>query len=141
MSNLGRAIEIAVSAHAGQPDKGGRPYILHPLWVMNQLRHLGDDYMTVGILHDVIEDSNWTIQMLRDEGFPEHILTALRLLDMNNVDYDLRIREIANNPLAKAVKMKDIEHNSKITRLKGLRKKDHDRMEKYHRAYTFLNTQ
>jgi len=136
---LGKAIEIAVSAHAGQTDKGGQPYILHPLWVMNQVRHLGEDYMIVAILHDVVEDSDWTIEMLGDNGFHTKILHALTLLTHNpKQDYDEYIKMISFNPIAIAVKMKDLEHNSRITRLKGLRKKDFDRLEKYHRAYTYL---
>lgn len=143
MATLGKAIEIAVSAHAGQTDKGGQPYILHPLWVMNQVRHLGEDYMIVAILHDVIEDSHITSKDLMAEGFDTEILFALTLLNFKDVDYDAQIREIASgtrycHDLAKAVKLKDLEHNSRITRLKGLRKKDFDRLEKYHRAYTYL---
>lgn len=136
---LGRAIEIATSAHSGQTDKGGRPYILHPLWVMNKLRHLGDDYMIVGVLHDTIEDSEWTIDQLRSEGFSEEIITAITLLTHEQgQSYDDYIKAISLNPLARAVKIRDLEHNTKITRLKGLRKKDFDRMEKYHRAYVYL---
>jgi hypothetical protein len=139
---LGKAIEIAVSAHADQVDKGGQPYILHPLWVMNQVKHLGEDYMIVAILHDVIEDTKWTLEKLREQGFAGNIIYALGLLDFNNIDYEERIREIALlrnlHPIARVVKMKDIEHNTQITRLKGLRKKDFDRLEKYHRAYTYL---
>jgi (p)ppGpp synthase/HD superfamily hydrolase len=140
---LGRAIEIAVTAHAGQVDKGGRPYILHPLWVMDRVRHLGDDYMIVAVLHDVIEDTDWTIERLRQEGFRNVLLMALELLDFKNVDYDARIKEIGTGTayyhlLAKSIKLRDLEHNTKITRLKGLRKKDFDRLEKYHRAYTYL---
>lgn len=138
---LGRAIEIAATAHAGQIDKGGKPYILHPLWVMNKVRHLGDDYMIVAVLHDVIEDTDWTIEMLRDEGFSHASVNALMYLThgfFSSANYDEYIKLIATNPIAKAVKLRDLEHNTKITRLKGLRKKDFDRLEKYHRAYTYL---
>lgn len=139
MSNLGRAIEIAVTAHAGQVDKGGRPYILHPLWVMDKVRHLGDDYMIVAVLHDVIEDSHWNSGMLKNEGFSHDIVGALMLLTHEpGESYDEYIKHIAFNPIAKAVKLRDLEHNTQITRLKGLRKKDFDRLEKYHRAYTYL---
>lgn len=138
-SLLGRAIEIATLAHSGQVDKGGRPYILHPLWVMNKVRHLGDDYMIVGVLHDVVEDSEWTINELRNEGFSDEVTTALYLLThTKDQSYDDYIKSISLNPLARAVKIRDLEHNTKITRLKGLRKKDFDRMEKYHRAYVYL---
>ena len=139
MNMLGRAIEIAVSAHAGQVDKGGKPYILHPLWVMNQVRHLGEDYMIVAVLHDVVEDTHWTIDALIKEKFNQEVMYALCLLTHDeNLSYDDYIKGISVNPIAKAVKLKDLEHNSRITRLKGLRKKDFDRLEKYHRAYTYL---
>lgn len=136
---LGRAIEIAVTAHAGQVDKGGRPYILHPLWVMDKVRHLGDDYMIVAILHDVVEDSSWTIEELIRFGFNQDTMYALSLLThVKEVSYDDYIKAISTDPIAKAVKLRDLEHNTKVTRLKGLRKKDFDRLEKYHRAYTYL---
>ena len=139
MGNLGRAIEIAVSAHAGQIDKGGQPYILHPLWVMNQVRHLGEEYMIVAILHDVVEDSDWTWDMLIKEKFNTDVIFALMCLTHEDgVNYDAYIRIISECTIARAVKLKDLEHNSRITRLKGLRKKDFDRLEKYHRAYTYL---
>jgi len=136
---LGRAIEIAVTAHAGQVDKGGKPYILHPLWVMNKVRHLGEDYMIVAVLHDVIEDSDWTYEQLVKEGFNQNVMYALyALTHTKEMDYDLYIKNISLCSIAKAVKLRDLEHNTKITRLKGLRKKDFDRLEKYHRAYTYL---
>jgi len=139
MGNLGRAIEIAATAHAGQVDKGGKPYILHPLWVMDRVRHLGDEYMIVAVLHDVIEDSSWTAKQLLEEGFDAEIVFSLSLLTHDkNVEYDTYIKHIALNPFAKAVKLRDLEHNTKVTRLKGLRKKDFDRLEKYHKAYTYL---
>lgn len=139
MSNLGRAIEIAAIAHASQFDKGGKPYILHPLWVMDRVRHLGEDYMIVAVLHDVIEDSDWTFQKMIDERFNQNVIHALRLLTHDKrVSYDDYIKLIATDPIAKAVKLRDLEHNTKVTRLKGLRKKDFDRIEKYHRAFTYL---
>lgn len=137
-SLLGRAIEIAASAHAGQTDRGGKPYILHPLWVMDKVRHLGEDYMIAAVLHDVVEDSDWTIDMLREEGFSSSTLFALSLLSKEGDDYEAYIKAIYHDPIAREVKLRDLEHNSKITRLKGLRKKDFDRIEKYHKAYTYL---
>lgn len=139
MNMLGRAIEIAATAHAGQTDKGGKPYILHPLWVMNKVRHLGEEFMIVAVLHDVIEDTKWELQDFIDEGFSQNVLLALNALThAQGVNYDTYIKEISLNKIAKAVKLRDLEHNTKVTRLKGLRKKDFDRLEKYHRAYTYL---
>jgi (p)ppGpp synthase/HD superfamily hydrolase len=138
MSTLSKAISIAAQAFENIMDKGGKPYILHPLWVMNQVRHLGDKYMIVAVLHDLIEDTPWTIEDLRREGFSEEILDALKLLDFRNVDYFEQIKKVALVELAREIKIKDIEHNSRVTRLKGLTKRDFDRTEKYHRSYTYL---
>lgn len=135
---LARAIEIASSAHVNQKDKQGVPYILHPLWVMNKVRHLGESFMIVGILHDLVENTNWTIERLREEGFSEEILHALELLDMRVGDYDKNIRMISTNDLATQVKLRDLEHNSKITRLKDVREKDFERIKKYNKAFNFL---
>lgn len=139
MNYLAKAIEIASKAHLDQIDKGGKPYILHPLWVMDRVRHLGEDYMIVAILHDVIEDSSWTLNDFIELGFNGKVIKALSLLTHDKeVLYDDYIKALSTNPIAKAVKLRDLEHNSKITRLKGLRKKDFDRLEKYHRAYIYL---
>jgi (p)ppGpp synthase/HD superfamily hydrolase len=136
---LARAIEIASKEFVNVTDKSGRPYILHCLWVMNKVRHLGDTYMIVAVLHDLIEDTHWTLEMLREEGFSETVLTSLRLLTHDTKEpYDTYIKGISLDKIAREVKMRDLEHNTKVTRLKGLRKKDHDRIEKYHRAYTYL---
>jgi (p)ppGpp synthase/HD superfamily hydrolase len=77
---LSLAISIASKAFEGLLDRGGRPYILHCLWVMNKVRHLGPKYMIVAVLHDLIEDTFWTIEMLRGIGFPEDVLEAIDLL-------------------------------------------------------------
>lgn len=141
MNMLAKAIQIASTAHLNQIDKSGKPYILHPLWVMDRVRHLGEDYMIVAVLHDVIEDSDWTIEKLEEEGFNPKIISALYYLTKGYYpyeSYDHYISLIATNEIARQVKLRDLEHNSKITRLKGLRKKDFDRLEKYHRAYIYL---
>ena len=77
MNLLDRAIQIAVEAHKGVLDKGGKPYILHPLWVMDRVRHLGQDAMIVGVLHDVVEDTPWTLRGLKEEGFNVIVMNAL----------------------------------------------------------------
>lgn len=136
---LSRAIEIAAIAHSNQLDKGGKPYILHPLWVMDRVRHLGETAMIIAILHDVVEDTEWTMEALIKEGFNQDVIFALQLLTHDKEQsYEDYIKAISLDSLAKAVKIRDLEHNTKITRLKGLRKKDFDRLEKYHKAYTYL---
>lgn len=135
---LGKAIEIAVTAHSGQTTRDGGPYILHPIWVMNKVRHLGVDYMIVAILHDVVEDTDVTIEDLKKEGFSVKILGALQLLDMREGDYIENINLITFNDYALQVKLRDIEHNSKITRLKNVKEADFIRMAKYHNSYTIM---
>lgn len=136
---LGRAIEIVSSEFSKEVDKSGRPYVLHCIWVMNKVRHLGDDYMISAILHDLIEDTHWTKEMLVEEGFSEEIVCAVELLTHKEGEsYDTYIQKLSSNEIAKQVKIRDLEHNSKITRLKGLRTKDIKRLHKYHEAYTYL---
>lgn len=146
MNLLALAIQIASTAFVNKTDAGGKPYILHCLWVMDKVRHLGEDYMIVAILHDLIEDTHWTAQMLLDKGFSETIVNALVLVDFRDCIYIDRIKEIvvlmeADSPaaeLAGQVKLRDLEHNSKITRLKGLEVKDFERLKKYNTSYKML---
>ena len=138
--DLGTAINIASNAHLGQLDRGGNPYILHPLWVMHKLRHLGTKYMIVAVLHDVVEDTDVTYEDLKPHGFNFEIIEALKLLDHSDtsVPYEEYIEKLATNCIAREVKLRDLEHNSKITRLKGLKQKDFDRLVKYQKAYAYL---
>jgi (p)ppGpp synthase/HD superfamily hydrolase len=136
---LSLAISIASKAFEGLLDRGGRPYILHCLWVMNKVRHLGPKYMIVAVLHDLIEDTFWTIEMLRGIGFPEDVLEAIDLLThKDDLPYNFYIMLLSENQISRAVKMRDLEHNSKITRLKDIRMRDLARIEKYHKSYKFL---
>lgn len=143
MATLGKAIAIASEAFKDKIDRGGKPYILHCLWVMNAVRHLGEVAMICAVLHDLVEDceeEGYTFAYLREQEFSEQVLVILTFLThRKGVSYDDYIKALALNYLAKEIKKRDIEHNSKITRLKGLRKKDLDRLEKYHRAYVYLS--
>lgn len=136
---LARAIALASKVFEDTYDKGGKPYILHCLWVMNKVRHLGTDYMIVAVLHDLIEDTDWNITSLTSMGFPWQILQPLILLThKKEQDYEHYISHLAGNKIAREVKLRDLEHNSKITRLKGLRNKDFERLIKYNKAYQYL---
>jgi len=144
MITLTRAIIIACEAHDGQKDKGGWSYIHHPLHVMMRIKDSGgtEDEMIVAVLHDVIEDSYWTLANLRSEGLTEFQLQAIdALTKRSGEDYEDYVGRIMNSPLAKKVKIKDIEHNMDIKRLKGGSKmvqKDFDRIAKYKRVYDRL---
>lgn len=137
---LGRAIAIASIAHQNQKDKGGNAYILHPMRIMMRLRTDDSELMSIAILHDVAEDSpEWTLDKLREEGFSERVLSALSLLTHDPyTSYEDYIKAIGTNPDARRVKMEDLRDNSDITRLKGISEKDFRRMEKYQRAFRYL---
>jgi (p)ppGpp synthase/HD superfamily hydrolase len=133
------AIALAARKFEGRFDKGGQPYILHCLFVMFQMDPDDHDLMIIAVLHDLIEDTDFTIEMLRILGFSERVLTALTLLThLDGVPYMDYIRAIAMNPDARKVKRADLRHNSSIMRMKGLRGKDFQRLEKYHTAYEYL---
>lgn len=135
MSTLERAIQIATEAHRGQVDKAGNDYILHPLRVMELGNSLEEKI--VGILHDVVEDTDWTFERLADEGFSPIVLDALRCVTKLSEDepYDHFISRVQANPLAIAVKLNDLSDNMDIWRLKTLTEKDFIRLQKYHKAY------
>ena len=135
---LGLAITIAVQAHDGQFDKGGFPYILHPLHLMHRLKY-DLQLATIAMLHDVVEDSDITINDLEKLGFSGRVLSALYILTHERKHtYDEYLYYITKNFDAIRVKRKDLEHNSDITRLKGVTDKDLKRMEKYHKAFMYL---
>lgn len=136
---LSKAIGIATTAHAGQFDKGGKPYILHPLHLMNQLM-FDPELAAIAVLHDVIEDSkNIDLEYLYRNRFSLRVINAVVCLTHLPKDsYERYIIKIAKNYDAIRVKRKDLQHNSDITRLKGVTDKDIKRMEKYHKAFLYL---
>ena len=137
MSNLQRAIEIAVSAHKGQTRKDGSPYILHPLRLMMSVDSTVEKI--VAVLHDVVEDTDVTAEQIRAEGFSEEVLEALRLVTHDSGEpYDEYIARIRANPIARAVKLADLRDNSNTFEIPTLEEKDLVRLEKYHRAYKTL---
>ena len=138
MSTLERAIEIATEAHRGQHDKAGNDYIEHPLRVMAAGKTLNEQI--VGVLHDVVEDSDWTFEQLAAEGFSAEIIEALRCVTKLSEDepYDKFIARIKCNPLAVAVKINDLSDNMDIRRLPYLSDKDIKRLKRYLKAYKQL---
>lgn len=136
---LDKAINIAAHVFEGKYDKGGQPYILHCLHVMNVVGPDDHELMSIAVLHDVVEDTEVTFDDLKNDGFSNRVIDALKLLThKKGTPYEDYIKGIATNDDARKVKLADLRHNSDITRMKGLRKKDFDRLEKYHRAYEYL---
>lgn len=138
---LALAISIAAKEFEGVLDKSGKPYIMHCIRVMNNVDQNDEELMIIAILHDVPEDiSSYTPSKLKKLGFSDRVISALMLLKHDkNVDYFDYIKSIATNEDARKVKLSDLRDNTDITRLKGLRKKDHDRIEQYHRAWIYLS--
>ncbi|MBX3247946.1 MAG: GTP pyrophosphokinase [Myxococcales bacterium] len=142
MSDLERAIAIAAQAHRGVVDKAGAPYILHPLRVM--LAQTTNDARIVGVLHDVVEDSDWTFEALRAEGFSEPVLEALVAVTKTPEEhgseegYERFVRRAAAHPIGRAVKLADLEDNADLSRIAAPTVADHARVEKYRRAIAAL---
>lgn len=138
MSTLERAIQIATEAHKGQFDKAGREYIGHPIRVMKMGKT--EDEKIVGVLHDVVEDTDWTFEKLEAEGFSQEVINALRCVTKTseNENYDEFIDRVKKNPLAASVKINDLTDNMDIRRLPYLSDKDVKRLKKYLKAYKRL---
>jgi len=132
-----QAIEEAAKAHLGKLDKAGKPYILHPLRVMMSVESPSlDSARIVAVLHDVVEDTEWTVEKLDATfGLTPEEQDALRLLThAKGADYDAYIDRLATHPLARAVKIADLRDNLDVTRLKTITEEDASRISKYLRS-------
>ena len=137
MSTLERAIEIAARFHLGQVDKAGEPYILHPLRVM--LRVSTRDEQIVAVLHDIIEDTEITSDDLHAEGFSDRVVEAVvTLTKVGGQTYEQYIDGLAHHPLARIVKLADLEDNSDRSRIPDPTDRDQERLEKYRRTRRFI---
>ena len=136
---LDRAIEIAVKAHMGQVDKGGNPYILHPLRVMMSVD--GELEKIVAVLHDVVEDSDWTFEALLADGFSTEVIEALTSVtkESEDEDYDLFIQRAMQNPIGRKVKIADLRDNLDVTRISEITDTDVKRINKYKKALKLLS--
>lgn len=130
---LERAIAIAAAAHAGQVDKGGAPYILHPLKVMLRMSTLEE--RIVAVLHDVVEDCGISLDDLRKEGFSPEVLSAIEsVTKVTGESYEDFVERAARNPIGRVVKLGDLEENSDLSRIASPSWEDLERVEKYRRA-------
>lgn len=137
MATLENAITLAVQQHKGQLDKGGQPYILHPLRVMLQLQQ--PDQQIVAVLHDILEDTHTTAQDLQNLGFQTHIIQAIQAL--TKLRHETRVQaamRTAQNPLACAVKIADVQDNMNLTRIPNPTARDLSRLEEYRQVLDIL---
>ena len=128
------ALEIAIKAHKGQVDKNGVAYITHPLAVAAQLDTL--ELKTIALLHDTIEDTDVTAEYLIERGIPKELVEVIQLLTKpEDEEYESYLKRVRENPMAKAVKLADLAHNTSPERASGLNEK---RKAKYELAKRIL---
>ncbi len=134
-----KAMNICFEAHKKQKDKSGQPYVFHPFHLAEQMET--EETTIVALLHDVVEDTSVTLDDLAAEGFSQSVLDAIALMThapgVNYMDY---VAEIKKNPIAKAVKIADLTHNSTLSRLNEITPKDLERVETYQAALALLTT-
>ncbi len=139
--NIERAIEIAVEAYKGVLDKGGNPYILHPLRMMFTVNT--EKEKIVAVLHDVIEDAaDWDFERLEKNGFSVVVIEALRSVTKKtkDEDYEAFVERAMVNPIGRQVKIADLKDNMDVTRIGELTDRDRERLNKYKRALKKLTT-
>jgi (p)ppGpp synthase/HD superfamily hydrolase len=138
---LNKMLVLATNSHEGQYDKGGNPYILHPLKVMHYLRSQDEELQCIALGHDLCEDTNVTFTQLKEEGFTDRIIEGIRCLTKQNGEtYEEYKERVFSNEDAMKVKKADLRHNTDIRRLKGATQKDIDRTAKYYRFYLELES-
>ena len=137
--SLADAILIAATFHSNQFDKGGNPYILHPMKVMHYTRSEDTEVMIIAVLHDVVEDTDVTLEDLRMAGFSWRVIEGVDgVTKRDGETKEESLQRVMRNHDSVIVKMADLRHNSDIRRLKGITEKDFKRMEWYQTAYSRL---
>lgn len=132
-----KAMVLAYEAHQGQYDKSGLPYVFHPFHLAEQVDT--EEAVTAALLHDVVEDTDYTLEDLRSMGFPDTVTDALALLTHDpSVPYMEYVERLKSNPIARSVKLADLTHNSDLSRLPVVTEKDLERVEKYRKAIKLL---
>jgi (p)ppGpp synthase/HD superfamily hydrolase len=136
---LSQMLSLATTAHAGQFDKGGKPYILHPLKVMHYLQSDDEELQCIALGHDLIEDTWVTEQMLYANGMSTRVVEGIvALTKVEGQSFAEYKDKVKSNPDAVRVKMCDLRHNTDVRRLKGLTEKDFERMQRYSVFYSEL---
>ena len=138
MADLQRAIAIAVEAHRDQTRRNRSPYVLHPLRVM--LSFEDETRRIIGVLHDVVEDSDWSLDDLREEGFAAEVVAAVdALTKREGEDYQDYLDRLETDALARSVKLADLRDNMSVVELPVVREQDTQRLNRYRQAYKLLS--
>ena len=137
MNSLEYAIELAVNVHKGQKDRYGKPYILHPMRVMLKMENEAE--MITAILHDVVEDSDTSLDELRKEGFTEEVVEAIDCLSKRDgEEYFDYIKRAISTTLSRKIKLADLEDNMDLRRIDIIQEKDTNRMKRYLKAWKIV---
>lgn len=132
-----KALELCFEAHKEQKDKSGLPYVFHPFHLAEQMQT--EETTIVALLHDVVEDTDYTLDDLAQMGFSKTVMDAIALMThADGVDYMDYVRAIRENPIAKAVKLADLRHNSDLTRMDVVDEKVLERRKVYLEALALL---
>ena len=135
--NTNKALRLAYEAHAGQFDKSGVPYVFHPLHLAEQMDD--EDSIVAALLHDVVEDTAYSLADLKTMGFPDKALEAVALLTHDPAEpYLSYVARVKENPVARRVKLADLRHNSDLSRIETVTERDLERVEKYAAAIRLL---
>lgn len=135
-----RALRLCFDAHRDQKDKSGLPYVFHPFHLAEQMSD--EDTTTVALLHDVVEDTDYTFEDLTNMGFPDRVVDAIRLMThAEGVPYMTYVAGLKDNPIARAVKLADLRHNSDESRLDHMDEWARKRTEKYQAAIALLEAE
>ena len=140
MADIEEAIRIAVEAHRGKKDRAGAPYVLHPLRLLFRVRT--DAERMAAVLHDVVEDTAWTLDDLRAVGFADEVVDAVDALTRRKGEsYEAFVDRAAAHPVARRVKLADIEDNLDLRRIGHVEGRDLERIDRYLRAWRRLSTE
>lgn len=132
-----KALKLCFDAHKDQIDKSGLPYVFHPFHLAEQM--IDEDTTVVALLHDVVEDTEYTIEDLKNMGFNQKVIEAISLMTHDEkIPYEEYVLKLKENSIARTVKIADLKHNSDLTRLNSVTEKDLKRAEKYKEAIKIL---
>ena len=132
-----KALKLCFDAHKDQIDKSGLPYVFHPFHLAEQM--IDEDTTVVALLHDVVEDTEYTIEDLKNMGFNQKVIEAISLMTHDEkIPYEEYVLKLKENSIARTVKIADLKHNSDLTRLNSVTEKDLKRAEKYKKAIKIL---
>lgn len=141
MATLARALALAAAAHEDQHDKNGAPYFLHVLRVLQRLSGADETAQIAAVLHDLVEDTDWTFEQLAAEGFRAEVIDVVDALTRRpDESYTAFVARAGLHPLARQVKLADLEDNMDLRRLSRLTPADHERLDRYHQAWSYLRS-